>query len=360
MKFESCLLPQVFQWVQFNFEQRHAIQMAYQCYSRSHGAQQLTDRDIAELEKPGGASTIMASDQEIDSCFGVWAGVYPVLILLALVPSLLKRYQDNDIDLRIFRDTLNDIPLWMDNYKRKTGLMGLAEYEWLSNYLRFNLFRLGRLEYIYCPSRVPAYVFRHFESGADCYLMQEGMPVAQNGELAREGEESFVTDWEENSREVIGYETLPNGTVAKQRRTLSLTQWECRLRPGDPVLDVHIPEGSPMDRGEILDSLAYAPVFFKKKLRKTDMRAFTCGSWMMSPSLHQIIPGSRLAAFQELFRCVPYTIRDTQVFERVFGKHMDCWEDMPCENRLQRGIRDWYLQGKNCRQMQGVILLNKV
>lgn len=359
MKIGQSPLAHVDQWIEFDAGQRRALESAYECCAHSPEAQALLERDIAELAKPDGAAEILAQAAEIESCFGQLADVYPVLVLLARVPALYERYRAQGIDIKTFTDTLGDIPLWMANFRRKTGREGIAEYEWLSHFLRFVTFRLGRLEYIYCPSYVPAYVYRHIETEEICCLMQAGMHVTQDGELAREGEESFITDLEENALEIRGYEALPTGTIAKERRTLPLAEWVCKLQPEDPVLDVHIPEGPPMDQGEIRASLACAPMFFKEKLGKTGMRAFTCGSWLMSLALPQIIPGSRLAAFQHLFRCVPYTVRDTQVFERVFGKRLDRWEDMPCENSLQRGVRDWYLQGRHCRQMQGIILLDQ-
>ncbi|MEG0271055.1 MAG: hypothetical protein RR821_12475, partial [Clostridia bacterium] len=85
--------------------------------------------------------------------------------------------------------------------------------------------------------------------------------------------------------------------------------------------------------------------------------AFTCGSWLMSPSLPILAPGSHIAAFQQMFHVVPYTVRDNQIFERVYGRPFSIWEDMPMQTHLQRAVRDWYLLGNNCRQMQGVYLL---
>lgn len=357
MLIEHDRITKAFDWVSFTVEQRRAIELVYQCYVGSPEAQCWAEKDFDILQNPSVPGQLVTSAETLQKLYASLDIVYPVLILLAGIPWLKAQYVSHKIDPDIMADTLSDIPLWMTNCEAKTGRIGMLEYTWLTNHLRFRLFRLGRLEYIYCPSRVPAYAYRHKASGEYCYLIQEGMRLTDEGEVAGKEEKSWTAKMTVLDDAVTGFPIQAMGRVDSSPCTLQLADWELAMHPEAPVLDVHIPEGPPLDFTEVQASLRRAPQFFREKLGIDDMRAFTCGSWLMSPSLAQIAPRSRIAAFQSLFRCVPYTDSDYQVFQRVFGKAFDGWKNMPCHNRLQKGIKDWYLAGGNCRQMQGVIMI---
>lgn len=55
----------------------------------------------------------------------------------------LPFYQDKSIPLDIFYATMSDIKIWCKNYNNK----GLKNSNWISNHLKGELFRIGRLQY---------------------------------------------------------------------------------------------------------------------------------------------------------------------------------------------------------------------
>lgn len=353
--FTAELLEQALSLIRFSVNQRSAIMDIFQQYIDSPMVRELADEDakaLLDLSAPGE----LVSSEEVRMQYKLSAA-YPAFILLAGIPWLEKQYEAHQIPRRYLLDVLSDIPLWMDHYEAHRGETGCAEYGWLSNHLRFKLFRIGRLEYIYTTSRVPAYFYRHNTSGDIRVFMKADIRFTDRGEFAHEGEACMVTRLVDNGDEVWGYAVDAQGKIAESMSMIRRSEWTLCLQPDDPVLDVHIPEGPPLDREEVAISLREAPIFYNGKLHVSQMRAFTCGSWLMSPALVQISPASRLAAFQQLFQCVPYTARDTQVFERVFPTAFTTWDEMPCETSLQKGLRDLYQSGGNCRQMQGVILI---
>lgn len=358
MKMDRVELQTVFDLIAFSPAQRQAVEAVFHKVQGSATLAAKAGRDCDSLADPQGPDWLHLNANELCQTLGESAGMYPVLILISRVGWLREQYERLGIDMQILRDTLSDIPLWINNCQAHTGRMGLQEYTWLTNHLRMRLFRLGRLEYIYTQSRVPAWFYRHRSDGKVMALAQDGIRFDASGELT-ESSQAFRAILACDSHQVTGHPVDSLGLIQAQSVVLDLAKWDLALAPGDPVLDVHIPEGPPMLPNNITASLAYAPVFYQEKLGIADARAFTCGSWLMAPALGQIAPESNLAAFQALFRVVPYTVRDNQVFERVYGRALNRWEDMPMKTRLQRGIRDWYLAGRKCRQMQGVILLDK-
>lgn len=352
-------LNEAFALVSFTKAQRRAIESVLFKVNQSLALESLFRKDAANLADPHGTEQIEADEEQLAALLGDLAPVYPVLVLLTRVSWLWKEYARLGMDEALLRDALSDIPLWMDHYERHTGRMGLGEYTWLTNHVRMRLFRLGRLEYIFTKSRVPAWFYLSDDSSQCVALADEKLRFDASGQLCPEGfGQAALHTWENGV--ITGYPIDPSGRIENRLISLSASRWQLALAPGDPVLDVHIPEGPPMEPEAISSSLKAAIPFYRDFLGKTEARAFTCGSWLMSPALPQILPFSNLAAFQQRFRIVPYTLRDNQVFERVYGKGFTSWQDMPIETRLQRGVRDWYQSGRNMRQMQGVILLKEM
>ena len=85
-------------------------------------------------------------------------------------------------------NTLSDIGIWADAYKRRTGRWGIDEeaYGWLQNHLGGRLFRIGRLQC--CPARLKQQwnirVFRSKETGAVIALPAEKTQYRGDGQVS--------------------------------------------------------------------------------------------------------------------------------------------------------------------------------
>ena len=117
---------------------------------------------------------------------------------------------------------------------------------------------------------------------------------------------------------------------------------------GDTVLQLHIPAGAPLNTDAALASLQSAPGFFREHLHTEGIKAVVCESWLMNPYLPEIVPGSNLARFSQLFTVAKETDSDAQMFERVFDRPLDAWENMPQDTSLRRAMRAWYERGGRC------------
>lgn len=116
---------------------------------------------------------------------------------------------------------------------------------------------------------------------------------------------------------------------------------------GTPVLEVHIPAGEPLDPAGVLDSMTRAPVFFKTYFGKS-YSLFHCHSWLLSPSLKELLPEqSRILQFQNLFTVYQTDSEERQAEDRVFGFLSDDPHAYPETTSLQKALRNHMLDGKS-------------
>lgn len=86
------------------------------------------------------------ADKCIERGFHILKGKSPMIalaVILKLAVDVKEKYDKAGIDEKIYYDTMSDIKIWCE----KTGNKGIKEYMWLQNHLKFELFRLGRLQF---------------------------------------------------------------------------------------------------------------------------------------------------------------------------------------------------------------------
>lgn len=104
---------------------------------------------IAELEilirnKKNSIDTI--ADRCMTKGFHILRKESPMIVLaviLRLAFDVKAKYDQAGIDEKIYYDTMSDIKIWCE----KIGNKGIKEYGWLKNHVKFELFRLGRLQF---------------------------------------------------------------------------------------------------------------------------------------------------------------------------------------------------------------------
>lgn len=75
------------------------------------------------------------------------AGLLPIFVLGYLADSALDRNLERGIPRAITIQTLKDVNVWLRNYEKQYGDIGLAEFHWLIFHYTSRLFRLGRLQF---------------------------------------------------------------------------------------------------------------------------------------------------------------------------------------------------------------------
>lgn len=77
----------------------------------------------------------------------VQSGLLPIFILGHLADYALNTNLEHGISKEITVSTLKDINIWLDNYEKQYGVIGLGEFHWLILHYTSRLFRLGRLQF---------------------------------------------------------------------------------------------------------------------------------------------------------------------------------------------------------------------
>ena len=131
----------------------------------------LDESVIAELEsliKNKKQSIDIIADKCMTKGFHILKGKSPMMalaVILKLAVDVKLKYDEMGIDEKIYYDTMSDIKIWCE----KTGNKGIKEYMWLRNHVKFELFRLGRLQFqIYpCKNKAMLYNKLPFSYGAN-------------------------------------------------------------------------------------------------------------------------------------------------------------------------------------------------
>jgi hypothetical protein len=124
------------------------------------------------------------------------------------------------------------------------------------------------------------------------------------------------------------------------------------LKPGDPIIEVHIPAG------ESLSPVLCAASFdaARRHFAHTPWVGFTCVSWLLAPRLNEVVPAtSHILAFQRLFTPLPCAMDDRQTIERVFGMWPLQSQDAPRITGLQRALIEFYARGNQLNGGAGFI-----
>ena len=131
-----------------------------------------------------------------------------------------------------------------------------------------------------------------------------------------------------------------------------LTTGERKLKPGDLVLNVHIPEGGALDKDECDKSYGEASRFFRGI-----PPVFTCNSWLLSPALTRLLePGSNIINFQNQYHVYDIDWESRQGERRIFEEVKDDPDLYPETTSLQRKAKKYLQDGNKIGLGRGIIL----
>jgi hypothetical protein len=137
------------------------------------------------------------------------------------------------------------------------------------------------------------------------------------------------------------------------------------LRPGDPVLEVHIPATGPLTPDAVTDSFGRAMAFFPRHFPDLPAaRAFLCTTWMFDPQLAEYLDAdSNILRFQRRFQLFPVECDGWSAVRSVFRVEIPYGHDgpvdlsdLPRSTGLQRALLDHLAAGKRWHKAGGFIL----
>lgn len=131
------------------------------------------------------------------------------------------------------------------------------------------------------------------------------------------------------------------------------------LKPGDKVLNMHIPSGKPLDCDACKESFIKATEFYREYFADKPV-AFMCNSWLLYPAHREFLPKtSNILKFMDFFDIISSKERKDQGYLwRIFYKD---WEkepkDLPRNSSLQRAYADWIMEGNYAGEGIGVFFI---
>lgn len=159
-------------------------------------------------------------------------------LVFAFLPTVWDRYTEKGIGEDIFFETMSDIKIWIDDYKKRTGKDGLDELNWIMHHMNLDIFKIGRLQF-------------------QKYFYSFKQPYEKDGD---------------------------------------------KTCLADKILFVHIPRGEKLDIEECEKSFEKASRFFEKYFPEYPNRKFFCHSWLLySGNKNFMNENSNILKFSGLF-----------------------------------------------------------
>lgn len=293
---------------------------------------------------------------------GVQASLFIVVVLCSGFRRTMENCDNRGIPRQVMVDTFSDLSLWMNHYYEKYGLWGL-ETMWLYYHFSGRCYRLGRLQFVLDLFRGDVRAFRHRASKRVVALAEPGIQFRGDGQVdgtngVFDSDDVWTSTLEVNDGTIQGFKVSPTGAATKQYLTLSLNEWEVGLQRGEQVLDIHVPEGEPLDPERCRESFCSADKFFHMYFPEFDYRAYTCRTWLFDNQFQQLLPPtSNIVRFQREFYLYPLVGAGSSL-ERIFGT--SDLSHAATNTLLQRAVFGHLLSGNYIRDMGGFILKDDV
>ncbi|RAV00511.1 acyltransferase domain-containing protein [Paenibacillus sp. YN15] len=290
--------------------------------------------------------------EELEQLLGEDADCYLAYVYELGFPRLAALYERRGYPRQVLAATLSDFDLRARNYRdMHGGRAGIDDYRWLTRHMTGTVFRLGRLQFVYNrPFVYGTQIYRGRLDGSLTAVAEGGLAVDGQGFVAVAGEGVFVTELEVGEEAVTANRIDPAGNILREKVHLPDGHYDCVVRDGDPVIDIHIPADGKMSAGDVAVSLQMAWAFGKRYFPDARYRGFVCSSWLLSDEVAEILPeDANLVRFSRLFtRCAGQRREHELIYKWIFGmdkKREDFRRHTP-STALQKGARRLLEEGR--------------
>lgn len=289
---------------------------------------------------------------------GEQSGAFYLLICMGMVPRVRSVHCAMGVTELVTRETCSAVAAMVTRYRREPGHplgLHLNTAYWLRHHTAGRLFRHGRMEYMIQPSWDHAPIYRHRYTGAVIILAEHG--VRYNGAGYVDGaagvtdlEHGWVATLTTDRDAVVGYPVSPCGMTIRRQVRLELALWERQVHKGDPVLEMHIPEGGGMSLDRCADSMRRAVPFFKRYFPDEPFRVIECRSWILNTQLERItLSSDNLVRFQRELYLYPLASTGQDGLWFIFLQDPVDPATAPRDTSLRRGVADFLLAGNTWR-----------
>ena len=352
-------------------QQEHALFDDYYDAVREAAQQVNADKERSKWVKA--ASTfvlktdpVTASNVPVPAFDGTLkTAMLPLFVLLPSIPVAIDEYRRRGFSEEELAHLLSTYHKDLGVLKKETGIPGLNRlyFRWLMHYTKCRIFATGGLNFEIrsMPSCV-AYI-RNKETREVLPLVTgyryDATGTQLSGIAGYEDEtDSFDVTFHEDANAFYGH-AVRQCIVSREYATFPKSSWECICRPGDQCLGMHIPKQTDITSEAVMRAVASARMILKERYPEFACCGVFCSSWLLAPILGKILgPESRITKFQEMYVRYPQGGGGKAGFVRTFGVQTDDYASLPENTRLQRGLKQHYMNGGHVFGYAGLIVLN--
>ncbi|MBO4808405.1 MAG: hypothetical protein J5537_05130 [Lachnospiraceae bacterium] len=315
------------------------------------------------------------------NCLGKYNEAYGFLVLLACVPVSKKEMDRRGIPEHYYED----IPHRMlrDQLKRyiETGKIDVLDMPWKMNFYTLTIFLLDRFLFIPYEHGEGFEMYRNKTTGKVIALNDAGNIYDSEGQVlkwkvseewdepevdeeVKEEKEydpnsghvlatrpakdprTFVTVKNETEDEITGNYMNPIGYTEEKMITIKKSEYEKVLKRGDYLIALHIPGGEGYTPERMQNSMRLALEFFAKYYPELDMKGFWSSSWLYDKRLELIIGKNKnITNCQNLMFRYSDGENGHMLYIHLYRDMDNIVTEYPCETSLQKGARDFLLEG---------------
>lgn len=287
---------------------------------------------------------------------------YPALILAALLPNGISKYEKRGFTEAEIYETLNGtFGARIAMSEKLTGLKGLdsAGFSWLSLYCHANVFRAGVFNVTPKSLSEKIVVLRNKKNRKCIILVTEGVFHKSGKPLGNaectDANGNFSVDYSENHMEYIGHPCI-NARVSCAPVSYKKSEWEIALKCGDGVAGLHIPRGANLSHDVMMESFKLSLEITRERYPEFSAKGIHCSTWMLDPKLTEILgDNSRICGFVNAFEKFPKRCGGDAVFTFVFDGKPQNFDELEENTSLQRKIKEIYLRGGAINIHGGII-----
>jgi len=280
---------------------------------------------------------------------------WQVLALAQRMQELAERHGKEDIDLRITKGTVGDLSRWALAIENDTVPGRTLPIHWFRNHLRRDLLEIGCLQFVPVACNAPVHIYRRKDNTLESMALGAGGIPCDSLGWPTKSDAAFITAWEENADAFFGHMVnCKSGAFLPSTTRLAKTVWSPVFKPGDWVLDIHIPEGTKLSTESCRAAFHEAESIFGRWRPALNWQVFYCTTWMLDPALDDLLDtSSRIHEFAAEFHRVTTRHPDGgQIIERVLNKTPD-WRSFVPKTSLQRKVCAFLQKGGIFRTTSG-------
>lgn len=232
---------------------------------------------------------------------------FPALLIAMEFPETVKRYRARGLSDTHIKNNLGSLKYNMHVHKITQGRVSLSPglYGWMTYYTKARIVDFMGFNFQAWKWKDEAILLKNRKNCNYVFLLLKGKFTAEGTVAGIRGAENIPefleATLEETEDAFIGYRA-DGQRISTVLQRFQKCEWEAVLRPGDDVINFHIPRGADLTPAFVEKSIALASEHMACYYPECNFKFTVCTSWMLDPKLLDILPdASNIAQFGRHF-----------------------------------------------------------